>query len=98
DQLNEATAELYHYRKASAEAAESARMDRIAGKPETNESLRQRVVELTQRNQVLVRKNLELAEKADKYRGELESIRLKGAYAIITIGVLGLAYALMVIH
>ncbi|ASZ71985.1 hypothetical protein HOS18_gp39 [Aeromonas phage CF7] len=69
-----------------------------ASKPETSETMRQRVTELTQRNQVLARKNLELAEKADQYRGELEGIRLKGAYAIITVGVMGLAYALTVIH
>ncbi|UZV40979.1 hypothetical protein P2_0023 [Aeromonas phage P2] len=69
-----------------------------ASKPETSEALLPRVVELTQRNQALARKNLELAEKADQYRGELEGIRLKGAYAIITVGVLGLAYALTVIH
>uniref|UniRef100_A0AAT9TXM1 Uncharacterized protein n=1 Tax=Aeromonas virus AHPMCC11 TaxID=3035930 RepID=A0AAT9TXM1_9VIRU len=69
-----------------------------ASKPETSEALRQHVTELTQRNQFLARKNLELAEQADQYRGELEGIRMKGAYAIITVGVLGLAYALTVIH
>lgn len=64
---------------------------------ETNEVLRWRVVERTQRNQALALKNLELAELADKYRGELENIRIKGVYAIITVGVLALGYGLLVI-
>ncbi|QDH46255.1 hypothetical protein LAh2_23 [Aeromonas phage LAh2] len=99
DQLNSANDMLHQYRRQLRHsAAESARMDRIAGKPETDEALRQRVIDLTQRNQYLARKNLELAEQSDKYRGELERIRLRGAYAIIVVGVLALGYALTVIH
>lgn len=50
-----------------------------------------------QRNRQLAQKNLELAERGDKYRGELENIRVKAAYAIITVGVLALGYALVVL-
>lgn len=50
-----------------------------------------------QRNLQLAQKNLELAERGDKYRGELENIWVKAAYAIITVGVLSLVYALVVL-
>lgn len=93
-QLNSTTATLDELRKGT----DSLRISRMAGKPETDEALRQRVIDLTQRNQHLARKNLELAEQSDKYRGELERIRLRGAYAIIVVGVLALGYALTVIH
>ncbi|MEG2886418.1 MAG: hypothetical protein RR853_04715 [Aurantimicrobium sp.] len=52
---------------------------------------------LHQRNRQLAQKNLELAERGDKYRAELENIRVKAAYAIITVGVLALGYALVVL-
>ncbi|WNL63528.1 hypothetical protein ST21_020 [Aeromonas phage ST21] len=57
-----------------------------------------KMVSLQQRNQFLAKKNLELAQRGDKYRAELENIRVKGAYAIITVGVLALGYALVVLQ
>lgn len=65
--------------------------------PAENQSPAARIASLTQRNQYLASKNLELAKLADKYRCELESIRLKGVYAIITVSVLFLGYGLWVI-
>lgn len=70
---------------------------RDLAKPECNQSAAARIAALTGRNRALAQKNLELAELADKYRGELESVRLQGVYAIITAGVLAIGYGLWVI-
>lgn len=82
-QLNDSNSELNRFRRAARHAASPDYVLQVAS--------------LTRRNQGLARKNLELAALADKYRGELEDIRLKGVYAIITVGVLALGYGLWVI-
>lgn len=77
--------------------AELHQLQRDMVQPESNQSPAARIASLSNRNRALAQKNLELAELADKYRGELESVRLQGVYAIITAGVLAIGYGLWVI-
>lgn len=84
DMLNKANAELHQYRRDLAQ-------------PESGQSPAARIAALTSRNQGLARKNLELAELSDKYRGQLENLRIKAVYSLVTVAVLALGYGLWVI-